>query len=546
MNRETRSMQIPPLNNRRKPVFVLVAVLMLSLFSLRSLAQFSNYNQTMRELNYYLIYLDHLLSYNQQTTQMLKEMASIYQKDTAIKQGQPPKSWTSYTKLDVDLYRQRQNTISDALLTNYEAGAFKNYNRKSNALPDSVKKRFDSWIKRADSIATKQNRIANDLLSLIVQYNLMPAYEKKDVDRIHTQINNYHNLLPELQDIRDSITATALAYYQQERKKENYPFSVYEQGLDDLLYTSIYLNQYFTANQEGNDEAGILVLRKANEHIEAYLKNEYIYRKNNEALVGYHVFPLNEDVHIQISQSLKEMAFQINRYANNYQEKVDSGYFNGQIVYLINLLNAVSFSHDENVDVRNAADIPKRYHETLKAILRYDFLKYRYDTYRNSLSNKNKAPMPLSWSRYVYRFDYVQPPVDSMVSAEEIPEEKKPVQTPIEVKKTSTIQEIEVFSDSMHLFFYDNGEVDNDTITISINGIVVASNVRLDTSPFELKIGLKPGERSIDLSVSAVNLGTIPPNTAFLKVVSGDIVHRLYLFSTKQIDAVVRIFNRKE
>jgi hypothetical protein len=544
MKCETRSIQIAPLTKNIKSVLVFGAVLMLSLLALRGNAQFSNYNQTVRELNYYLIYLDHLLSYNEQTTQMLKEMAGIYQKDSSA--TQTPKSWTSYPKLDVDLRRQRQNVITDALKDNYDATAFKNYNRKSTALPDSVKKLFNGWIKRADSIAATQNNIANNLLSLIVQYNLMPAYEKKNIDRIHALINNYHQHLPELQEIRDSITATALFYYQQERQRETYPFSVYEQGLDDLLQTNIYLNQYFVANQEGNDEAGIIVLRKANEHIEAYLKNEYIYRKNNEALVGYHVFPLNEDVHIQISQSLKEMAFQINRYANNYQEKVDAAYFNTQIVNLINLLNAVSFSHDENVDVRKPSDIPARYHETLKAILRYDFLKYRYDTYRNSLSNKNKAPLPLTWSRYVYRFDYVQPPVDTVASAPEIPEEKKPLETSAEVKKASNVQIIEVFSDSMHLFFYDNGEVDNDTITISINGIVVASNVRLDTSPFELKIGLKPGETSIDLSVSAENLGVIPPNTAFLKVVSGDIVHRLYLFSTKQVDAVVRIVNRKE
>ncbi len=516
----------------------------LYIIPLRGNAQFSNYNRTVRELNYYLIYLDHLLSYNEQTTLMVKDISVNYQKnDSALKAG---KSWTDYKKIDVDLYRQRQNTVTDALLNNYDAGAFKEYNKKANTVADSVKKLFTGWIKRADTIAASQNRIANDLLSLIVQYNLMPSYEKKNVDRIHAYIKTYHNHIQELQQVRDSITSAALLYYEISKKEKNYPFSIYAQAVDYLLQVTIYLNQYFTANNEENYEAGILALRKASENIEAYLKNEYIYRKNNDALPGHHVFPLNEEVHIELSNSLKEMAFQINRYASNYQEKVDSLYFSRQNINLINLLNAVSFSHDENVDVRKSNDVPVRYHETLKAMLRYDFLMYRYDTYSNSLSNKNTAPMPLSWSRYVYTFNYIQPAPDSSISKPLPVPEQKPVEAPAEVKESSNIQIIKVYTDSMNLFFYDNGEVDNDTITISVNGVVVAADVRLDITPYELKIAFKPGEKSIDVTVSANNLGNIPPNTAYLKVTAGDMVHRLYVFSTKKVNAVVRILNLKE
>jgi len=240
------------------------------------------------------------------------------------------------------------------------------------------------------------------------------------------------------------------------------------------------------------------------------------------------------------------MAVQINQYTGSFEDKVDSAYFSRQNINLINLLNAVSFSHDENVDVRNSGEVPERYHETLKAMLRYDFLMYRYDTYSNSRSNKNTAPMPLSWSRYVYTFNYVQPAPDSNAAPAPVTAaEPKPVDIPAEVKK-SNIQLINVFTDSMSLFFYDNGEVDNDTITVSVNGVVVAADVRLDITPYELKLAFKPGEKSIDVTISANNLGNIPPNTAYLKVTAGDMVHRLYVFSTKEVNAVVRILNLKE
>ena len=534
-----------PNSDYRKLTFTVI-VFLISFYTnpFNGNAQFSNYNRNVRELNYYLIYLDHLLSYNEQTTLMVKDISTNYQKYDSTSKVR--KGWTDYKKIDVDLYRQRQNKITDALLNNYDAGAFKQYNKKANTLPDSVKKLFTDWIKRADTIAAYQNRIANDLLTLIVQYNLMPSYEQKNVDRIHAYVKSYHDQINGLKGIRDSVTSAALLYYESKRKEKNYPFSVYAQAVESLLQVTIFLNQYFTANNEENYEAGILALRKANEHIQAYLKNEYIYRKNNDALPGHHVFPLNEEVHIAISNSLKEMAVQINQYTGSFEDKVDSAYFSRQNINLINLLNAVSFSHDENVDVRNSGDVPERYHETLKAMLRYDFLMYRYDTYSNSRSNKNTAPMPLSWSRYIYTFNYVQPAPDSSATPAPVTaSEPKPVEAPAEVKK-SNIQLINVFTDSMSLFFYDNGEVDNDTITISVNGVVVAADVRLDITPFELKLAFKPGEKSIDVTISANNLGNIPPNTAYLKVTAGDIVHRLYVFSTKEVNAVVRILHLKE
>lgn len=531
-------------NCRKTSVAGIMFICTLYIIPLNVNAQFSNYNRTVRELNYYLIYLDHLLSYNEQTTLMIKDISVNYQKNESTSTIR--KSWTDYKKFDVDLYRQRQNKVTEARLNNYDAGSFEKYNKKTSAIPDSVKKLFAGWIKRADTITASQNRIANDLLTLIVQYNLMPAYEKKNVDRIHAYIKRYHDQIEALKRIRDSITSTALLFYENKQKEKKYPFSVYAQAVESLLQITIFLNQYFTANTEENYEAGMLALRKANEHIQAYLKNEYIYRKNNDALPGHHVFPLNEEVHIAISNSLKEMAVQINRYTGSFGDKIDSAYFSSQNINLINLLNAVSFSHDENIDVRKSSEVPERYHDILKAMLRYDFLMYRYDTYSNSRSNKNTAPMPLSWSRYVYSFNYVQPAPDSSAMPPSVPAtEQNPVDVPEETKG-SNIQIIKVYTDSMHLFFYDNGEVDNDTITISVNGVVVAADVRLDITPYELKLAFKPGEKSMDITVSANNLGNIPPNTAYLKVTAGDMVHRLYVFSTKEVSAVVRILNVKE
>lgn len=153
--------------------------------------------------------------------------------------------------------------------------------------------------------------------------------------------------------------------------------------------------------------------------------------------------------------------------------------------------------------------------------------------------------MPLTWSRYVYTFNYKLPPPDSSNMSMPITEAKPPAEN-AEEKETPSMQIVEVYTDSLNLYFYDNAEIDNDTITISVNGVVTATGIRLDAEPYVLKLGFAKNEKAKEVVVSANNLGRIPPNTAYLKVTAGEIVYRLYLFTTKKKDAVVRIINSKE
>jgi hypothetical protein len=519
-----------------------IILLFLLLLPRRGTSQFSNYNPVVRQLNYYLLYLDHLLSEQEQATHMMKDLSVTYQKNDSISFSNI--SWSSYKPVDVARYRQQLAKLTEAVENKYDAAGFLQYNKRNNLLPDSLNILFKDWILKADTIASNQNKIANELLALVMQYNRTPSYEKVNVYRIHEHIKAYHSMLSQLQQIRDDITAAALLYYEQMRTKKKYPFSIYKEAVDYLLQMTIHLNSYFAFKNIENDEAAIGELRKANESIQAYLKNDQIYRRNNDALPGHHVFPFNEEVHIKLSNTLKEIAFQINRQTSDYSEKVDSAFLSTASIHLINLLCAVSFSHDERIDVRKKDNVPERYHSTLQNILRYDFLMYRYDTYRNSRSNKNTAPIPLGWSRYVFTFEYEMPPPDTSATTPNIAQ--VPAETNPPKAESFNLQIIRVYADSLSLFFYDNGEIDNDTITIFVNGIVAASNVRLDKEPYELKLGFLPNEKSKDVTIAANNLGTIPPNTAYLKVMAGDQVFRLYLFSTKKINAVVRIINSKE
>ncbi|MET0298452.1 MAG: hypothetical protein ABW036_01780 [Flavitalea sp.] len=78
-------------------------------------------------------------------------------------------------------------------------------------------------------------------------------------------------------------------------------------------------------------------------------------------------------------------------------------------------------------------------------------------------------------------------------------------------------QTIYTGSDSVDLILYDNGVVDDDTVSIIYNGRVVVDKIRLTESPQLKRIGVRRDKKN-QLIMFAENLGKIPPNTALLRI----------------------------
>lgn len=86
-------------------------------------------------------------------------------------------------------------------------------------------------------------------------------------------------------------------------------------------------------------------------------------------------------------------------------------------------------------------------------------------------------------------------------------------------RKANDYQVFNVNKRSVKLVLWDNGEVDNDSISVVLNGQYVLTNYRLTKDKKKLKIRLNEG--SNQLVVLAHNEGTIPPNTAQCKMIAG-------------------------
>ena len=86
---------------------------------------------------------------------------------------------------------------------------------------------------------------------------------------------------------------------------------------------------------------------------------------------------------------------------------------------------------------------------------------------------------------------------------------------------------------------FDNGEIDDDTISIYYDKKLLLSSKRLGTSPITVKLKIDDNEIH-ELVMVAENLGRIPPNTALMIVDAGEQRFDVRITSTEQKNALVR------
>lgn len=108
------------------------------------------------------------------------------------------------------------------------------------------------------------------------------------------------------------------------------------------------------------------------------------------------------------------------------------------------------------------------------------------------------------------------------------------------------VPEIIVDTGTLRLDFYDNAEIDGDSITVLVNKNIVISHQRLTAKPITTYITIDLNHAFQEIEMVAENLGTIPPNTAMLIITAGEKKYQLFLTSTQSKSAMVRfVYERK-
>lgn len=147
------------------------------------------------------------------------------------------------------------------------------------------------------------------------------------------------------------------------------------------------------------------------------------------------------------------------------------------------------------------------------------------------------------------------PPSKGMTSIP-MPVEKEKEEPPV-VQKPLTIEEkfvtrqsrhvmdVPVQGDSIELRFYDNAEIDGDSITLFLNKKLVFQHIFLKAKPYVVKLAVNDLLDSNELVMVAENLGRIPPNTSYMVAIVEDKRYEANLQSTEEISAMIKLVKPK-
>lgn len=174
---------------------------------------------------------------------------------------------------------------------------------------------------------------------------------------------------------------------------------------------------------------------------------------------------------------------------------------------------------DINFNLKLNADISKE-DSVLQAIREY---KETYQVWKPSLTDTLAAVniIPRKVINYVIEREYTE-------------------------RENVLANEIEVASDSLKVDFYDNGEVDGDSISVFFNNKLIAFHQMLSTRPVHFDIVLDSLQKVNELTMFADNLGSIPPNTALMVINDGKKQYDVRLSSNLEKNATVRIRRKKD
>ncbi len=96
------------------------------------------------------------------------------------------------------------------------------------------------------------------------------------------------------------------------------------------------------------------------------------------------------------------------------------------------------------------------------------------------------------------------------------------INTPVELESrpTKDTKILQVNSDKIKVEIYDDGEIDNDIVSVYFNNNLIVANKVLTAKAYTFNIDLITGKTN-ELVLYADNLGTIPPNTALMIITDG-------------------------
>lgn len=112
-------------------------------------------------------------------------------------------------------------------------------------------------------------------------------------------------------------------------------------------------------------------------------------------------------------------------------------------------------------------------------------------------------------------------------------------QLQLKQRDKEVVQTLKLDTSLIKIDLYDNAEIDDDTVSVFLNGALLLYKKRLTDKALTLSINTLPNT-DYELMMYAENLGRIPPNTSLMIVTVGKKKYEMRISSSEQKSAVVR------
>lgn len=115
----------------------------------------------------------------------------------------------------------------------------------------------------------------------------------------------------------------------------------------------------------------------------------------------------------------------------------------------------------------------------------------------------------------------------------------------LKTRENALVKKIETAAGEIRINCYDNGEIDDDTVSIYHNNKLIKSKMRLSQKPISFTIEVNAAQSHHELVMVAENLGSIPPNTSVMVIYTPGNRYEVFISSSKQKNAKV-VFDLKK
>ena len=123
---------------------------------------------------------------------------------------------------------------------------------------------------------------------------------------------------------------------------------------------------------------------------------------------------------------------------------------------------------------------------------------------------------------------------------------KKSIEEEFKIREKVIAADIPLAGDSIELRFYDNAEIDGDSISLFLNNKLIFQHIRLTAVAYTIKLPVNELNENNELVMVAENLGSIPPNTSYMLAIVNEKRYDAMLRSTENSSAVIKLTKPKD